>query len=106
RLVRDVNDRPARIPEPDVGAVAVDDRTVHAVLIPGRPGRRLAARGPGTGDPPAADLGRPRRVGHVDDLHDPPGVAVHLGRQVGVLPVGKPETVHAAARGTEEADLR
>src|SRR5688500_1240215 len=73
-------------------------------LLAALSGGRFSARRPLPRHPPLADLLRPHRIREIDDEHDVPAVALHLGREIGIGAV-EVETVNAAAAGPIEADL-
>src|SRR5690242_19582820 len=77
--------------------IAEAQRVVQA-MAPALPGRLLAARGVLARHPPARDLRRLRRSADGVDDEDIADVALHLGRDVGVVLVHV-EAVDAAAPG-------
>ena len=101
--VLDVEDEEAVVPVADVKPVAEAERVVAAGRHPVIPGVLFAARLPLAGDPPAADLLRPRRVGEIEDHHDVADVALGRRRDVGVAAV-EGEAVHALAGGAPLGD--
>src|SRR6266436_141542 len=100
--VVDVQDHEPGVPVSDVETIDEAQR----VMTPGfsvPPGRRLPARRPLAGHPPAADLLGTAGVLQVEDHDDVAEIAVDLGGDVGIAPV-EVVAVQAGARGLPEGD--
>src|SRR5580698_796322 len=83
RHVGDIEDDKAAVPIADVEPVALAQRMMAAVRR-ALPARLLAAGGPLSGHPPAADLARMRGIAEVEDHDDVAAIALHRGRDVSV----------------------
>src|SRR5499425_2426597 len=101
--VLDVENDEAAVPVAHVEPIAEANRMMTA-MVPSRPRRRLAARRPLPGHPPAPDLLRVRGIHQIEDHHDVADVAVHLRRDVGVAAV-EGEAMHAGPAALPEGEL-
>ena len=101
--VADVEDDAAAVPVADIQAIAAPDRMVAAVVLR-LPAGCLAAGGPLSFHPPAADLFRPGRILQVEDHDDGADIALLLRGDVGVAAI-EGETVHTRSGALPMADV-